>query len=145
MELSGYMIKKFLILYKSNLKTPLWKKFLYFGKWSFLTPILLIKLFYALNKIVLGETGYESNLYYLLGIFTIPGHLCYPTTNCAAFPWLTKCHSRLFVTKCHKVICLLKYFLLQKIYLIFFFFFFFSNSFSKLVFQIFFSHFFSTF
>ena len=92
----------------------------------------------------MGETGYESNLYYLLGIFTIPGHLCYPTTNCAAFPWLTKCHSRPFVTKCHKVICLLKYFLLQKIYLIFFFIFFFSKLFFKISFSnIFFSFFFN--
>ena len=64
------------------------KKFFYFSKWNFLTtntpappkknliklfysPNLLaqknvIKLFYTLDKTPLGETGYLSNLYYLL-------------------------------------------------------------------------------
>ena len=50
-----------------NKKTPLWKKFLYFGKLNFLflTFFILIKL-YTLNKSPLGETGCLSNLYYLL-------------------------------------------------------------------------------
>ena len=33
---------------------------------SFITPKKLIKLFYTLNKTPLGQTGYLSNLYYLL-------------------------------------------------------------------------------
>ena len=42
------------------------KNLLHFRKWGFLALENLIKLFYTLNKILLGETGCLRSLYYLL-------------------------------------------------------------------------------
>ena len=49
-----------------KLKNSLWKNFLYFDKRNIQAPKKLIKLFYALNKIPLGEIGWLSNHYFFL-------------------------------------------------------------------------------
>ena len=92
-------VKIFLYFLKKNF-------FLYFRKWNFLASKNLIKLFYALNKTPLWETGCLNNHYFslaaqgpnfLIHLLWLTGHHTVPeVTILVSFfvTYMTPCHSR---------------------------------------------------